>query len=116
MHIEVAGTFVPIVVEEVDFLDKPVNAGIVVDSAAVLGITENHKHYGLIVAACQWGGYENYSDLFQHIDVLEEKRSREWASLGMPTVLVDQCQNWKRSIHRSVEGGCHAEADDLGCW
>ena len=114
-RIEITGIEIPIV-EDLDFLNKPVDLQIVLLSAKAEGIEANHRSYGPILSACNWGGYETYADLFSDIDAVAKKRQQQWASLEMPPSLVEQHVRWKRSIHRSVEGECHSICEDFGCW
>ena len=100
-------------VQEMDFLAKPVDKDVVLKSAAMVGINPDHKHYGWVLEAVERGGFEKNEDLFEAIERVASKRSKEWGSLKMPTLLIHQHTRWMHGILVDIEGtycqdcGCH---------
>ena len=102
-------------VQEMDFLAKRVDGSVVLQSATMLGITSQHKHYSSVLETVERNGFENYKDLFEAIKRVASKRKEEWGSIEMPTELVEQHHLWMAAIHRGVEGARCALCGSHGC-
>ena len=81
-------------VQEMDFLAKSVDSGVVLQSATMVGIHPDHQYYGWVLEVAERSGFANYKDLFEAIKGIASKRSKEWGSLEMPTPLMDQHHLW----------------------